>query len=122
MLRQTGANNTLFGETMGQIEDTEHQVIRQTQGEVVAFKPSLNLTFSTVSMDRERLIACLHQPHVAGIYFDLSQVEKCNSAGLALLIEAKRLCLFYQKTFSIDTLSSVVADLVEFCGVKSILS
>lgn len=90
--------------------------------DVVAFRPSSNLTFYTVTTDRERLLTCLHNDQVSGLCVDLNHVENCDSAGLALLIEARRLCDFYQKTFSIEAMPQKVADLIEFCGVKTILS
>lgn len=88
----------------------------------VSFCLSPSLTFSTVAEERERLISCLQDTAITALYFDLSHIEHCDSAGLALLIEAKRLCKKHQKKFSMNAMSDVVADLVEFCGVKTILS
>ncbi len=90
--------------------------------EMISFQPSPNLTFHTVTTDRARLLTCLHDKHVTGLCFDLNHVKQCDSAGLALLIEARRLCDFYHKTFSITAMPQKVADLIEFCGVKTILS
>ncbi|MDP3561868.1 MAG: STAS domain-containing protein [Legionellaceae bacterium] len=86
------------------------------------FKPSEELTFETVEKDRARLILSLKNSKISSLCFDLSQVKHCDSAGLALLIEAKRLCKEYKKIFSIDEMPKEVYALAEFCGVKTILS
>ena len=52
---------------------------------------------------------------------DLSEVEHCDSAGLALLIEASKLCKQRKKIFESDRSFSRTQSLAEFCGVKSIL-
>lgn len=90
--------------------------------EVVSFKPSPHLTFQTVIADRARLLNCLSNTPVEQFCFDLSDVRRCDSAGLALLIEARRLCDTYKKSFSIASMPQDVANLIELCGVKTILS
>lgn len=85
------------------------------------FKPSNELTFTTVCADRRRLIKYL-QNHLDGdLYFDLQQVTLCDSAGLAFLIEAKRLCQQFSKSLSIENMSKEIYALVEFCGVQHVL-
>lgn len=59
--------------------------------EIKAFKPSSEMTFSTVQADRDRLVKYFRDARGKVIKFDLSEVTHCDSAGLALLIEAKRL-------------------------------
>ncbi len=87
----------------------------------IVFKPSNELTFHTVQADRERLLKYLQDETLTGLRFDLSQVTHCDSAGLALLIEAKRLCRYYKKPFAIDEMSKEIHALAEFCGVEPIL-
>ena len=86
------------------------------------FIPSKELTFHTVPLDRARLITYLQDTSATTCCVDLSRVTHCDSAGLALLIEAKRLARFYQKDFLIHQIPDKVVALIEFCGVKTILS
>lgn len=88
---------------------------------VQLFEPSINLTFDTVESDRKRLQTYFHSPDLTHLRLDLSKVKQCNSAGLALLIEAKRLCRQYNKSFEIEGMPSVIHELAEFCGVDTIL-
>lgn len=85
------------------------------------FKPSTMLTFSTVHSDGERLHAFFRETSSDALYIDLSEVEQCDSAGLALLIEAKRLSRQYHKTLTIKGMPRVVLSLATFCGVESML-
>lgn len=87
----------------------------------LGFEPSINLTFDTVESDRKRLLNYLQSPDVYHLRLDLSQVKHCDSAGLALLIEAKRLCKQHNKPFEIEGMSNVIHDLAAFCGVEDIL-
>ena len=90
--------------------------------QAVIFHPSNELTFNTVSADRERLFESLKDAEVKSLRIDLSQVKHCDSAGLALLIEAKRLCKQYNKMFVIDKIPLEVSALAEFCGLEAILN
>lgn len=85
------------------------------------FEPSIYLTFNSVEADRKRLLKYMQSLDTAHFYLDLSQVKQCDSAGLALLIEAKRLCKRFNKSFDIKGMPSVIHDLAEFCGVDVIL-
>ena len=85
------------------------------------FEPSSHLTFDTVELDRKRLHKYLQLPDVHNLCLDLSHVKRCDSAGLALLIEAKRLCMRFKKAFEIKGMPDVIHDLAEFCGVDAIL-
>jgi len=87
----------------------------------ILFKPSKELTFQTVEPDRARLLAHIQDDSIEHLRFDLSQVKHCDSAGLALLIEAKRLCGHYKKSFSIAEMTQEIHALAEFCGVEAIL-
>ena len=53
---------------------------------------------------------------------DLSDVTHCDSAGMALLIEARKLCKKNNKIFEIIGMSSEIQSLADFCGVKEILA
>lgn len=85
------------------------------------FEPSSKLTFNTVELDRKRLLKHLQSPGINDLRLDLSGVLRCDSAGLALLIEAKRLCRRFNKSFEIVGMPSTIHDLAEFCGVDVIL-
>jgi len=85
------------------------------------FEPSIKLTFDTVESDRKRLLKYLQSSETTRLRLDLKGVKQCDSAGLALLIEAKRLCRRFNKPFEIVGMPSTIHDLAEFCGVDVIL-
>ncbi len=85
------------------------------------FEPSVTLTFDTVEANRKRLFKYFQSSEIRKLTLDLSQVEKCDSAGLALLIEAKRLCRRFNKPFEIKGMPHVIHELAEFCGVDALL-
>lgn len=86
------------------------------------FKPSQAMTFETVQADCRRLLRfCQDSPEAVVLNFDLSEVVHCDSAGLALLIEARRLCGAQNKTCKIIGIPKRVQALAEFCGVDAIL-
>lgn len=85
------------------------------------FSPSTNLTFDTVESDRIKILHALLSSETSGLCLDLSCVTHCDSAGLALLIETKRLCRQYNKAFKIEQMPEAIYALAEFCGVEAIL-
>ena len=85
------------------------------------FKPSCELTFETVQLDSERLLKLLRDDKTSSICFDMHEVQQCDSAGLALLIEAKRLCQQHDKLLTIEGMPKTIAALAEFCGVEAML-
>lgn len=85
------------------------------------FKPSHELTFDTVQRDNDRLLMLLRDNKIESIRFDLGDVALCDSAGLALLIEAKRLCKQYDKALTIEVMPKSISALAEFCGVDAML-
>ena len=85
------------------------------------FQPSSQLTFDTAQKDNERLLVLLRDPAITEIRFDLSEVTQCDSAGLALLIEASRLSIKHKKSLFIDHMPKSIFTLAEFCGVEKIL-
>ncbi|CEG60550.1 STAS domain-containing protein [Legionella micdadei] len=86
-----------------------------------SFKPSPEMTFATVQDDCRRLFKFCHESKEAVLHLDLSEVLHCDSAGLALLIEARRLCKAQNKTCKIDGMPKAVQALAEFCGVDAML-
>src|SRR3990167_1932852 len=89
---------------------------------VTYFKFSSELSFNTVTSVRDRLLDCLRQNKSKLLCLDFSAVKHCDSAGLALLIEAKRLCTAHDQQFTMDAVPKEVKALIEFCGVQTILS
>ena len=85
------------------------------------FKPVHALTFATVSADRVRLIALLKASDAKSIHCDLSAVQTCDSAGLALLIDIRRLCGQFGMTLIIDHIPDDVRALATLYGVELIL-
>lgn len=86
------------------------------------FEPSDQLTFDTVEQDRKRLLLYLQSPDVHALHLDLKHVVQCDSAGLALLIEAFRLCQRDKKAFKIESMPKTIHALAQFCGVEAMLN
>lgn len=89
--------------------------------ELSTFKPGAELTFKSVVSIRASLFKALMDSKGDQFCLDLSDVRLCDSAGLALLIEASKLCKQKSKIFKVVGISSETQSLAEFCGVKSIL-
>lgn len=85
------------------------------------FKPGLELTFKSVVSVRASLFKALLAEPGDVFCLDLSEVKHCDSAGLALLIEARKLCKQRNKVLNVIGVSPETQSLAEFCGVKSIL-
>ncbi len=79
------------------------------------------MTFETVQSDCERLLRYCSSTKDKILHLDLSEINHCDSAGLALLIEAKRLCRERKKICKIIGISKSIQALAEFCGVSEIL-
>lgn len=88
----------------------------------LAFIPSDELNFTTVETDIQRLAEYCRQLKTPVLKLDLSGVRHCDSAGLAFLIEARRLAREFHKAFRIDGMSKSIRSLAEFCGVEGILT
>ena len=86
------------------------------------FKPSNTLTFDTVITDLYHLQTYLKKSQSPVVCLDLSAVTLCDSAGLALLIEARRLCMKQHKTLLIEGMPKAVDALAQFCGVDLLLN
>lgn len=89
--------------------------------ETINFKPGSELTFKSVVSVRARLYKALTDDTTNRFCLDLSEVKHCDSAGLALLIEARKLCKQSNKIFEVIGMSEKTQSLAEFCGVKDIL-
>ncbi|KTD59369.1 anti-anti-sigma factor [Legionella santicrucis] len=87
----------------------------------VYFKPDVDLTFKSVVEVRANLYQALMDDKSGLFTLDLSNVKHCDSAGLALLIEARKLCKKSHKAFEVIGMPAETQSLAEFCGVKSIL-
>jgi len=85
------------------------------------FKPGPCLTFKSAVSVREKLYKALKEDISDRFCLDLTDVTDCDSAGLALLIEARKLCEQNNKTFEVKGMSPETQSLAEFCGVKNIL-
>jgi phospholipid transport system transporter-binding protein len=86
-----------------------------------SFQTANELTFKTVQFDIARLRKILEGQPVKTLHLDLQNVIYCDSAGLALLIEAKRLCKQHNTTLELKGLNDAISSLAEFCGVAPIL-
>ena len=85
------------------------------------FKPVDTLTFATVAADRLRLIALLDASPSSTLHCDLSEVQACDSAGLALLIDMRRLCRRRGMHLVIDHIPEDVRALATLYGVELVL-
>lgn len=86
-----------------------------------AFIPSSYMIFTTVEKDRRCLLEYCRNLGKADLRIDLSNVSHCDSAGLAFLIEAKRLAREQKKSCQIEGMTKGIHALAEFCGVDKIL-
>lgn len=85
------------------------------------FKPGAELTFHSVARVCSEFYKILRDDKTRQINLDLSDVSHCDSAGMAFLIEARKLCKRNNKNFAITGMSAETLSLAEFCGVKDIL-
>ncbi|KTC94127.1 STAS domain-containing protein [Legionella erythra] len=85
------------------------------------FKPDNQITFATAETCRRRLVDFIKTNHEPEVVVDLSEVNHCDSAGLALLIEAQRLCRQLHKRCQIINIPPLVHALAEFCGLEKIV-
>lgn len=86
------------------------------------FKPSPMMTYKTVKDDWERFIGYIQKSsQKKHLQFELKDVKQCDSAGLALLIAAQRLCKKNNKVFCLENIPKDIYDLTQFCGVSTIL-
>ena len=89
--------------------------------ETSRFLPSDVLTFDTVSSDLARFTLYVKQHPETTIVLNLEHVTHCDSAGLALLIQARRLCQEKRCSLRIEAMSQAILALATFCGVNEVL-
>jgi phospholipid transport system transporter-binding protein len=87
-----------------------------------AFTPAKVLTFTTVQTEYINLKKYIQSLEESEIFIDLQNVELCDSAGLALMLEAKRLANTFNKQCVYSLVPEPVWNLALFCGVESIFS
>ncbi|MCX7119302.1 MAG: STAS domain-containing protein [Legionellales bacterium] len=85
------------------------------------FKPSQNLTFATVTAQRAQFAALLAKQQSSSIHCDLTDVQLCDSAGLAFLIDARRMCQSQNSNLVIAHASVDVIALAKLYGIEKIL-
>ncbi|STX28640.1 anti-anti-sigma factor [Legionella beliardensis] len=86
-----------------------------------SFIPAEHLLFTTVEAERKRLLDYCCSSTGKLLTIDLNKVSQCDSAGLAFLIEFKRLARIYNKQGKIKGITNAIFALAEFCGVDQIL-
>ena len=89
--------------------------------DITYFKPGKELTFNSVVAIRNELIKSLEACEALVFCLDLTEVTHCDSAGLALLIEAKKLCEHNNKQFKVLGIPETTQSLSKFCGVNDFL-
>ena len=85
------------------------------------FIPMEEMIFETVEQDKLLLRQFLNKFEEKEWKFDLSKVNLCDSAGVALLIEAKRLSKHKNIKCHFHGVSDSMQSLIRFCGVEKIL-
>lgn len=86
------------------------------------FLPSLLMNWRTVPGDALRLAGCVNvMTEGSTLSIDLTHVSECDSAGLALLIDAERRCHFKKITCVLTGMTDSVKKLALFCGLESLL-
>ena len=86
-----------------------------------SFKLASELTFATVVNERQSLMKLLQNETFTELKLNLCDVKQCDSAGLALLIEAKRLSHQYKKRLEVIQATPDIVALAAFCGVEQYL-
>jgi phospholipid transport system transporter-binding protein len=85
------------------------------------YKPSSNLSFETVEQERTKLIQFIEDKDNASIRLDLSELNQCDSAGLALIFDIQKICKKLGKEMSIEQMPMDTKNLAAFYGVQNLL-
>ena len=86
----------------------------------ITFHPAEQLTFATAESEHQRFLTCLNQAALHDqCRIDLRGVTHCDSAGLALLIEAKRVCNQHQISLEVCDMPDFMRFLAEFSNIDS---
>lgn len=80
------------------------------------------LSFNTVMKHQTKLVKMFNGNKNQVTKLNLAKVTHCDSAGLALMIEAKRLAHRNDCQLVIESQPSQLKALAKFCNVSSILS
>ncbi len=81
-----------------------------------------NLTTNTVQEVRDSLLSRIKNGQAETVSIDLSEVIMCDTSGIALLIDIKRLCHQYAKTLKFIKIPEKIADLANFYEVAEFLN
>lgn len=87
-----------------------------------SYKMPEAITFKTVNFVLKQLNQNLSSIHLDEWVIDMQDVEHFDSAGLALLIEAKRMASSHNKILKIVGASKRLVALSKFCGVDVVLN
>jgi phospholipid transport system transporter-binding protein len=85
------------------------------------FKAAEALTFATVTVQRSQFISVLTGSCLDDMHCDLMDVRLCDSAGLAFLLDAKRLCQKQNTKLLIKHASVDILALAKLYGIETIL-
>lgn len=91
---------------------------------LISFKPSQEMTFKTTPGDLKRFTRYLEtraSDQSQEVSIDLSHVSRCDSAGLAFLIEANKQILQRKKDCHFLGMPSMMEALIAFWGIKQVL-
>ena len=85
------------------------------------FRPASAITFASVEQERSRFLAYCRERQDDLITVDLETIEQCDSAGLALLIEVKRIAKVAGRSSQIINMPQETRALAEFYGISDLL-
>jgi ABC-type transporter Mla MlaB component len=85
------------------------------------FRFTEKMVFTTVDAETKRLTTFIHQLNSPTLLLDVSAIIRCDSAGMALLIESKRLAQKYKKKCQIIGMTSRLEELAQFYGLVPVL-
>ncbi|OGV27940.1 MAG: hypothetical protein A3E88_06895 [Legionellales bacterium RIFCSPHIGHO2_12_FULL_35_11] len=80
-----------------------------------------NLTIHTVKAELDRLLLLIKNKALYNYNFDLGEVTFFDSAGLALLVEIKRICEQQNIAYSFSRIPQAIFSIAEFCEVDGVL-
>lgn len=91
------------------------------------FKPDVSLTFATVEKERVRFVVHCQalkrdqSEERLSMDIELQEVKHCDSAGLAFLIEAKKVAQQYGLSVMLHQMPKTACALAEFYGLRAFL-
>jgi len=89
---------------------------------VTAFRPATAITFLSVEQERQRFLAHCESLKDNVLVIDLLEVIHCDSAGIAFLIEMKRICNRLGRLSKITNMPASANALAEFYGIRELLN